>query len=477
MDDARSPLAYARAHRTRFLADLCDLVRIPSVSGDPAHAADLRRCAAWLAGHLRRIGLEGVRVVPTARHPIVYAAWRHALGSPTLLIYGHYDVQPPDPLDEWRSPPFEPAVRGANLYGRGASDDKGQLFCHVKAIESYLRTRGRLPVNVVCVFEGEEEIGSPHLAAFLRAHRRALAADAAVISDTQMRAPNRPAIVYGLRGQLACEVTVRGQRRDLHAGTFGGALHNPIQALCELLAALHDANGHIAIPGFYDDVRDLSVAERSRLATDEPGDAEMLLAAGARHGWGEPSYSLYERTALRPALTINGISGGYQGSGGKAIIPASASAKLSFRLVPDQDPAEIARRTAVHLARRALPDMRATLRVVSSARPILLDRQHPVIEAAAAAYRRGIGAAPVFLRSGGTIPVVGMLGELLGVQTALMGFALRDDRMHAPNEKLYLPNYFAGIETCIAFLDECATRVRPRTTATSRRKRHAPPAR
>ena len=320
--------------------ELQDFVRFPSVSAQPRHAGDVKGCAAWLADHLRRIGLEHIRVIPTPRHPIVYADWVLSPGKPTVLIYGHYDVQPADPLREWRSPPFEPVVRGQSLYGRGACDDKGQMFAHVKAIEIHLRTRSLLPVNVKCLFEGEEEIGSPNLIPFLKRHRRALAADVVVMSDSPMADADRPAITYAVRGGLGLELTVRGPRRDLHSGLFGGAVRNPLQALCEIIASLHDRRGRVAIPGFYDQVRLWPPEERATMARNGPSDATVLRDAGAAQGWGEEGYTLHERTTIRPALTINGLVGGYQGPGGKAVIPAVASAKLSFRLVPDQDPGQ-----------------------------------------------------------------------------------------------------------------------------------------
>jgi len=404
--------------------------------------------------------MERVVVLPTPRHPIVYAEWHRAVGRPTVLIYGHYDVQPADPPGAWRTPPFEPIIRGESLYGRGASDDKGQLFCHIAALESYLQTAGRLPVNVICVFEGEEEIGSLHLAAFLERHRRALAADVAVISDTRFLAPGRPAITYALRGGLGMEIEVRGQQNDVHSGSFGGALHNPIQALCEIIASLHDSDGRIAIPGLYERVRRLSAPERAEMARGRPSDAQILRDARAEHGWGERGYSLYERTTIRPALTINGIGGGYQGPGGKGIIPACATAKLSFRLVPDQDPRAVERLVRRHIARIAPPTVRVALRTSLGTWPALLDRRHPAFRAAVQAYRRGFGATPVFVRSGGSIPVVSMFQELLGIPTILMGFALPNDRMHAPNERFHLSQFYGGVATSIHFLGEAGKYLR-----------------
>ena len=461
MDGAPStsrPIAYARENRARFLEELKTLVRYPSISSQPHHAEDLKACARWLAGHLRQIGLERVSVVPTDRHPLVYAEWLHAPGRPTVLVYGHYDVQPVDPLDAWRSPPFAPAVRGNNLHGRGASDDKGQLFAHVKAIESYIRTANALPVNVKCIFEGEEEIGSPNLGAFLRRNREELSADVAVMSDTRMLAPGQPAITYSLRGGLGLELEVSGPEGDLHSGTYGGAVHNPLQALCEILAALHDERGRVAIPGFYQRVRVLSPEERIYMRRNGPSDSQIMTDARVEAGWGEREYTLYERTTIRPALTVNGLSGGYSGPGGKAVIPSRASAKISFRLVPGQDPREIEQLVRRHLASVTPPAVRLSVRTNMRAEPATVSRREPAMQAASAAYKRAFGATPVFLRSGGSIPVVNMFRQVIGVPTVLMGFALPDDRMHAPNEKLHLPNFYGGINTCILFLANISAR-------------------
>jgi len=455
-----SPPEYARAHRARFLAELKRLVRFPSVSAQSKHAGDVRACAEWLAGHLKGIGMQGVRVIATPRHPIVYAEWMGARGRPTVLIYGHYDVQPPDPLQEWTTPPFEPTVRNGYLYGRGACDDKGQIFCHVKALETFLRTTGRLPVNVKCLFEGEEEIGSPNLKPFIKRHARALAADAAVMSDTRMLGPDQPALTYSLRGGLGMELEVAGPRQDLHSGTFGGAVLNPLQALCEIVAGLHDREGRIAIPGFYDRVRRPDERERAYMRTVGPPDAKILADAGAERGWGEPGWSIYERTTVRPSLAVTGITGGYQGEGSKAVIPARATAKLNFRLVPDQEPRAIEALVRRHVARATPSTVRSRLVTHLRARPAEIDRGHPAVRAAAFAYRKGFRAAPVFLRSGGSIPVVNVFQEVLGIPTALMGFALPDDRIHAPNERFHLASFTRGIATCLAFLDEMAG-VRP----------------
>jgi acetylornithine deacetylase/succinyl-diaminopimelate desuccinylase-like protein len=449
--DARNPLTYARANRSRFTKRLARFVAIPSVSAEPAHQGDVRRAAGWLTRHLASIGMERVAIRSVGGPPVVTASWAHAPGRPTLVIYGHYDVQPVDPLSEWRTPPFEPRVIGENLLGRGACDDKGQMFAQINALESWLKNTGRLAVNVKCLFEGEEEVGCQHLPHFLKRYPDAVAADVAAMSDTRMLGPNRPVLTYGLRGSLALEIDIRGLKHDLHSGNFGGAVRNPIEALCELVTRLHDAEGHVAIPHFYDRVRpDPKSAQLARIGRS-PSDAEILRDAGVKEGWGESGYSLYERTTSRPAMTVNGFTGGYQGPGGKAVIPAHASVKLSFRLVPDQDPREIERLVPARLAQLAPIGVKVTVPKHSQAQPALVELGHPAMRAAAAAYRRAFGVAPVALRSGGTIPVVDMLQQH-GIPTVLMGFALPDDRIHAPNEKFHLPTFHRGIATCIWFL-------------------------
>jgi acetylornithine deacetylase/succinyl-diaminopimelate desuccinylase-like protein len=406
---------------------------------------------------LRRIGLDHVAVISTPGHPIVYGEWRHAAGRPTLLIYGHYDVQPVDPIGEWRFPPFEPTIRGDNLFGRGACDDKGQMLTHVKAVDAYLQTARCLPVNVKCLFEGEEEIGSPNLAAFIARNKDRLAADAVVISDTTMLGPEQPALTYGMRGALYLELEVRGPAHDLHSGNFGGAVHNPLQALCEIIAKLHDRDGRIAIPGIYDRVQTQGFAERERMTEFGAPDALVLEDAQARRGWGERGYSLYQRLTVRPALTVNGISGGYQGPGGKGVIPARAVAKLSFRLVPHQDPREVDKLFRAHIARLTPRTVRTSVKTLVTARPALVDPDQPIVKAAAFSYAKGFGTPPALLRSGGTIPIVAGFQEILGAPTVMMGFALPDDRMHAPNEKFHLPNFFNGIATSIWFLAALGT--------------------
>lgn len=448
-------VAYAKAKNARFLAELKEFVRFPSISTQPKHKEDLKRCAQWLTNHLNTIGLSNVKLIQTHGHPIVYARSRHVQGRLNLLIYGHYDVQPVDPTSAWQTPPFKPTILGDDLVGRGASDDKGQLFAHIKAIESFLATTGKLPINVKCLFEGEEEIGSRHLLRFFKKYQEDLNIDVIVVSDTRILGPNRPAITYALRGSLSLDLMIRGPKHDLHSGTFGGAIHNPIQVLSEILARLHDANGRVTIPGFYDRVRRWSKGERAYMAHVGYSDAQILRNAGAEKNWGEQGFTLYECTTIRPALTINGILGGYTGPGNKSIIPAHAMAKVNFRLVPDQTPKQIERLFRIYIARISPPTVYTTIRTSGlAAHPVVINRQNPLMRAAVVAYQDVFGRAPVFLRSGGTIPIVSTFNTVFGIPTLLMGFALPDDRMHAPNEKFHLPNFYNGIATSIRFMTE-----------------------
>lgn len=470
----RRALAYAQRNRPRFVEELKEFVRFPSVSSQPHHARDVRRCATWLAAQLRRIGLDGVQSIATRGHPIVYGAWTRAPDKPTLLIYGHYDVQPADPEEEWESPPFAPAIRGNDLFGRGACDDKGQLLAQVKALECWLKTAGALPLNVRCLFEGEEEMGGgPNFAAFVGQNRRALRADAAVMSDTRMLGPNRPALTYAQRGMVRFALEVFGPREDLHSGNFGGAVMNPVQALCQILNGMHSSDGRVAIPGFYDRVRAWSERERAFMARSGPRDEEILRDAGVKAGWGEQGFTLYERLTLRPALTLNGISGGYTGPGLKASIPAKASARVSIRTVPDQQAREVEEMVRKHVEKLTPPGVTVRLRLLGSSEPAVVDRGHPALRAASAAYRLGFGVRPVLLRSGGSIPAVSLFREELGIPTSLMGFALPTDRIHAANERFHLPNFYRGIDTCIWNLTAAAALLR-RGRSTDRAARATP---
>jgi acetylornithine deacetylase/succinyl-diaminopimelate desuccinylase-like protein len=450
--DPSRALSYARAGRKKFVSELTEFLRFPSVSSQSERAGDVAKCAAWLARHLQSIGLDRVRIIPTRGNPIVYASWRRAPNRPTLIVYGHYDVLPGEPISEWRTPPFKPTLKDNVLYARGAADDKGQLFCHVKAIESYLKTNQALPVNVICIFEGEEEIGSPNLASFVERNRRALRASAAVISDTRMISATQPAISYSQRGGLRAEVEVFGPPQELHSGAFGGAVHNPAMALCAIVAGLHDEQGRVAIPGFYDQVRDWSEKERSYMARSGPTGEEILRAAQVEQSWGEDGYSLYELTTIRPDVCVNGIIGGHTGEGAKGIIPARALAKISFRLVPDQHPDKIAQLFRNHIARVTPPTVRSTVRTMSPIYPALINRAHPAVKAASLAYKKAFGVPAVFIRSGGSIPVVHIFQNILGIPAVLMGFGLPDDHIHGPNERFHLSIFSKAVETCIWYL-------------------------
>ncbi|MCU0522574.1 MAG: dipeptidase [Anaerolineae bacterium] len=448
------PLLYAHEHQPRFLEELKAFLRIPSISAQPVRRPDVEVAAEWLRDQLRAAGFPRAEVLPTGGHPVVYAEWLAAgPDAPTVLTYGHYDVQPPDPALEWLSPPFEPTVRGENLYARGASDDKGQLYAHVKAAEAYCATVGAPPVNLKVIVEGEEEIGSPNLDPFIEAHRELLAADVALISDSHILAPDTPSIVYALRGLAYLQVEVEGPAFDLHSGIYGGAVNNPLNALCRMLAGLQDAEGRVLIPGFYDAVRPLDAAERAELAR-VPFDREAWLEeAGVSTDWGDPDYTVVERATARPTLDINGIWGGYIEAGAKTVLPSKAYAKMSMRLVPDQDPAEIARLVREHLERVAPPSVSIVVRDLHGGSGAIVDRNSPAMRAAAQAYAEAFGSSPVFVREGGSIPVVATFQRALGIETVLMGFGLPDDRLHSPNEKLYLPNFTRGVDTVIRFFD------------------------
>jgi acetylornithine deacetylase/succinyl-diaminopimelate desuccinylase-like protein len=450
-------LSFAVAQQKNQLEELKELLSIPSISAQPQHKGDIARAAQWLADHLLAIGMQRAKVMPTSGHPVVYAEWMGAgKNKPTVLIYGHYDVQPPEPFELWHSEPFKPEVRGQNLYARGVSDDKGQIFLHVKAVEAYLKSAGKLPVNVKFIIEGEEEIGGPSLDPFVEQNAKLLASSVALISDTGMPAPDLPALTYALRGLCYMEVEVTGPKRDLHSGSFGGAVYNPIQALSEIIVSLKDAGGHIAIPGFYDRVRPLDDDERKSLAEVPFDDAVFRAEAGIPSTWGEEGYTVMELITARPTLDCNGIWGGYTGEGSKTVLPSKASAKISMRLVPDQDHEEIAKLFRDYVVKVAPPQVQVQVRSLHGGRPAIVERNSHVIQAAATALERAFNRRPVFIREGGTIPVVTTFKQVLGIPTVLMGFGLSDDNLHSPNEKFYLPNFYRGVQSSIHFLDELA---------------------
>ena len=446
-------LEYARSHRDSFLKELEAFLRIPSVSTQDEHKSDIERAAAWLRDRMVKAGFSEAEVMPTSGHPVVYGAWTEAdAEAPTILIYGHYDVQPPDPVDLWETPPFEPTVVGEDVFARGVSDDKGQLYTHVKAVEAFIESQGGLPVNVKCIFEGEEECGSPSLEPFIREHQDLLAADVAVISDTGFVREGVPSIVYGLRGLAYLEVEITGPDHDLHSGLYGGAVLNPINALCTIVDQLQDESGRITVPGFYDHVQEFSAEERAELA-DVPFDRQAWLEeAGVKTDWGEPDYTIVERTTARPTLDVNGIWGGYTEPGAKTVLPSKAFAKISMRLVPDQDPDRIAELVGGYIEELAPRAVDVEVRPLHGGEPAIVDRDSPMMEAASKAYAEAFGKAPLLVRRGGSIPVVAKFQSILGIETILMGFGLPDDRLHSPNEKFHLPNFYRGIETSIHFM-------------------------
>ena len=456
MTDAVHQYLQADDTQARQLAELSEWLRIPSISTLSAHTGDIRQAADWLVDHLTTCGLDNIELIDSLGHPLVYADWLHAgADKPTILIYGHYDVQPVDPLDLWETAPFEPTVRGDNLYARGASDDKGQTFIHVKAVEALLQTSGSLPVNVKLLIEGEEESGGKAIRAYIPAHKEKLAADVAVISDTGILSPTQPIITYGLRGGWSCEITVTGPTADLHSGLFGGTVHNANQALAEILAQLHDKDGRIAVPGFYDNVEDMSVEERTELAKVPYGDAELLADTGSPATYGEPGYSVVERIGNRPTLEICGMWGGFIGEGFKTVIPSKAHAKISCRLVPNQDPNQIRQLVTDYV--QSICPATVTVEVKSRGSGIgafVTPIDSPMLAAASNAYEQVFEVKPLFQRSGGGIPVVSLFSGVLDLPVVLMGFGLPDDNLHAPNEKMYLPNFYKGIATSIAFMNE-----------------------
>ena len=436
---------FIQSSRDRYVAELTQYLSIPSISAIPEHKVDVRRCADYTAAEMTRIGLEHVQVVETAGHPIVYGDWLHAEGAPTVLLYGHYDVQPVDPLDQWLSPPFEPTVRDGQIYARGACDDKGQVFVHLKAVEAHMTKAGRLPVNLKVVIEGEEEVGSAHLGPYIRGNAAALAADMVLISDTEMFDRGVPSICYGLRGLTYMQIDLRGTRSDLHSGQYGGAVANPANVLAHILAQLKDKSGTVKIPGFYDDVRPLREEERAefrRLPFDEVGYKKHLAAPRLV---GEKGYSVLERVWARPSLDVNGLLAGWTGEGSKTVIPATAMAKVSMRLVPNQDPEKIASLFEAHVKKIAPKSVEVKVTKLHGAQPWMTDFDNPYVQAAGRAIEKGFGKRTVYTREGGSIPIVADFQAALNIPVVLFGFGLPDDNLLAPNVKFNLDNFFNGI--------------------------------
>ncbi len=451
---------YLETNRSKFEGDLCELLRIESVSAVSAHRADVRRAAEWVADQFRGLKLA-VELVDTAGHPIVYAESPAVPGAPTVLVYGHYDVQPPDPLSEWRSPPFEPTIRDGNVYARGATDDKGQMLTHVKSVEAWIKTRGKLPLQVKFLIEGEEEVGSVNLANFIAENKSRLACDCVVISDASQFAAGQPAITYGLRGISYYELRLTGPKQDLHSGTFGGAVTNPANALCGMLAALVNEHGQVQVPGFYDDVEPLSERERLEIRKLPFDEQAFMRQIGVDALSGEQGFSTLERRWARPTFDINGLWSGYQGEGAKTVLPARAGAKFSFRLVPRQDPHKVTAALEKRLRELCPRGLKLELIDFHGAPGVVVPLDSPYVAAAERAIEHGFGRRPVFMREGGSIPVVATFHDLLGVDTLLLGWGLDDDNTHSPNEKFCLADFHRGIKASAHLWQELAALGKP----------------
>jgi acetylornithine deacetylase/succinyl-diaminopimelate desuccinylase-like protein len=455
---ASAAVSYATQNHSRFLAELKDLLRIPSISTLPDHKGDCRRAAEFLAAELRRIGIENVRLIDTEGHPLVYGDWLHAAGKPTALIYGHYDVQPADPIDEWITPPFEPTERNGNIYARGAVDDKGQVWAQVKALESLMAANKSLPVNIRVLFEGEEEVGGEAIAAYVASKPDNLKADFALVSDTDLFADGLPTLCVGLRGMIYTEIEVRGSKTDLHSGMYGGAAPNPFVALANIIAKLKDESGHISIPGFYDDVIPPSPEELAAwrsLPFDEEHYRESEV--GSSKLVGESGYSVLERTWARPTLDVHGMPGGFIGAGAKTVIPAKAIAKVSMRLVPNMTPAKAFAQYKSYVEKITPAGVQVDVRLLHSGDACLIPVNNSYIQAATRALHEVWGKETVFIRSGGSIPIVGDFDRHLGLPSVMMGFGLPDDNIHAPNEKFKLQNFELGIRSLIRFMEEAGS--------------------
>ena len=447
---------YIDSKRDENLSELKEFLRIPSVSTKSENKPDVERAAQWVAGKLRGAGLENIEIVPTKMHPLVYGESLRAPGKPTVLFYGHYDVQPAEPLELWTSPAFEPTVRDGNLFGRGTADDKGQVHIHLKALEALLKTSGTLPLNVKVMIEGEEEVGSVNLWEFVQKNRERLKADALVVSDTSMLAKGVPSITYGLRGLNYYQIELTGPAQDLHSGVFGGAVPNPLTILCETIAKLHDKNFRVTVPGFYDDVATLSKQERKALNSLPWKEKEFRKTVGAPGLDGEKGFTIVERLWTRPTLEVNGIWGGYMGEGAKTVIPSKAYAKISTRLVPKQEPAKIAKLVEKHI-RKLLPrSVTCTFEVLSTGKPWVAPYSNPIFQKAIHALESGFGKKAVFIREGGSIPFVTQMHDTFKVPCVLMGFGLPDENAHAPDEHIALENYFGGIKAVALFYQQLA---------------------
>ena len=447
---------YYQQHQADFLEGLKTFLRIPSISTLSEHKPDIRRAADFVSNELRGAGMTSVDLIESKNggNPLVYAEWLGAPGKPTILFYGHYDVQPADPLDEWKSPPFEPEVRNDNIYARGAVDDKGQVYLQIKAVESLLKTTGKLPVNVKFLLEGEEETGGEHIETYVKSKPPRLKADVVLVCDTEFFAPELPSICVGLRGMVYYELHVQGANHDLHSGIYGGAAPNPMMAVAEILTALKDRNGHILVPGFYDRVVPPAAKERdawARLPFDEKDYTENEM--GAKELVGEPGVPLFERVWARPTLEVHGIRGGFTGEGAKTVIPARAVAKISTRLVGDQQIDESIQQMQAAVKKACPKGVTAELKVVHTGAPSLTNPDNPFIHAAADALKEEFGKETVYIRSGGSIPIVGVFDRYLGIPSVMMGFGLPDDNLHAPNEKFHLPNFYRGIKTVARYLE------------------------
>jgi acetylornithine deacetylase/succinyl-diaminopimelate desuccinylase-like protein len=447
---------FINVHRDRYLEELKTLLAIPSISALPEHAADVKRCADWCVEEMGRIGLQNVRLIDTPGHPVVYGDWLGAPDAPTLLFYGHYDVQPVDPLDLWESPPFDATIRDGEIYARGAADDKGQVFMHFKAVEAHLTQNGRLPVNMKFLLEGEEEVGSTNLDDFVRAHRDELKADVVVISDSPMFDRGIPSICYGLRGLVYFQIDLRGSSTDLHSGSFGGAVANPAFVLAQMIARMKDRSGRVRIPGFYDDVMPLREEERHAWAQLPFNEKKYRREFGIPRLFGETDYTTLERTWARPTLEINGLMSGFTGEGAKTVLPAVAMAKISMRLVPNQHPDTIADLFEAHVRTLAPKTVEMKITRMHGGKPWMTPFDNAFVQAAGRAIEKGFGRTPVFTREGGSIPVVSTFEEELGVPSVLFGVGLPDENAHAPNERLDLSNFHNGIIASAFLYEEIA---------------------